>query len=93
MTKRKQRERLKLSKREEALCRLAVSVIADYLNGDLNEKDHQHFEAHLAGCDDCTAFFNTYKQSIRAAKSLKYEKLPPALQTRALKFARQKIKP
>ena len=93
MTKRKQRERLKLSRSEDALCRLAVSVIADYLNGDLSEKDHKHFEAHLAGCKDCTAFFNTYQQSVRAVKALKYEALPPELQTRSLDFVRKKVKP
>lgn len=92
MAKRKQRERLKLSRTEDALCRLAVSVVADYLNGDLSDKDHQHFEAHLAGCNDCTAFFNTYKQSIRAVKALKYKALPAALQTRTLNFVRKKVK-
>jgi anti-sigma factor RsiW len=90
VTKKKQRQRLKLSQSEEALCRRAVSVIADYLSGDLSEKDHQHFEAHLAGCEDCTAFFNTYRQSVQAVKTLKYEALPPEVQARILNFVRQK---
>ena len=92
MRKKSRRERLKLSRVENALCRRAVSVIADYLNGDLSLKDHRRFEAHLTDCDDCAAFFNTYKKTLQAMQTLRYEDMPPELQARALKFVRKQAK-
>lgn len=51
-------------------CRDASELIADYLNGELNEHVEKSFEMHLACCQDCVSFLNTYKKTVELTKRL-----------------------
>lgn len=75
-----------------ATCKKATSLILDYLSGTLDPKVATKFEKHLLDCPDCVSFLNTYKKTIHAARSLRYEDIPPAVQMQVLKFIRKQLK-
>jgi anti-sigma factor RsiW len=86
------RTRRKQAAPAKALCERATSLIADYLAGILDPETRSALDSHLRECDDCVAFLNTYKRTVRAVQSLRYEELPPDLQSRALQLVRKRLK-
>lgn len=70
-------------------CRDIVDLLGDYLDGDLDPATAEALKAHLADCPECTAFVNTYRGTVRVARQLKEEDLPPPLRERLLTFLRQ----
>ncbi len=49
-------------------------------------------EAHLAGCQDCTAFINTYRGTGRSSRAISERQLPRELKERLLTFLRQETR-
>lgn len=72
-------------------CRDVVDLLGEYLEEGLDSATTEALTAHLADCQDCTAFLNTYRGAITAARQLREEDLPPALKERLLAFLRQHI--
>ena len=70
-------------------CRDIVELLGDYLDGELNSATAEALNAHLADCQECTAFINTYRGTVRVTRQLKEEDLPPLLRERLLTFLRQ----
>lgn len=91
MTKSTQGRRAK-SRPDPTTCRDVISLIADYLSGELDRRTKTEFEAHVSDCGDCQAFLNTYRKTLEVTRSLAYETLPVDLQDRALAFLRNKLK-
>lgn len=95
MKKQTPTRRAKAAKRTgpgEIICQQVISLIADYLKGDLDAPTRSAFEAHLSECENCSAFLRTYQKTLRAVQSLRYEELPPDLQRRALQLVRKRLK-
>ena len=69
-------------------CRDVVDLLADYLDGALDPETASALEAHLAGCQDCAAFFNTYRGTVRSSRRLSESQLPHELRERLLTFLR-----
>jgi predicted anti-sigma-YlaC factor YlaD len=67
-------------------CQQVTDTIIDYLNGDMKPETTTLFTDHLQGCTDCVAFFNTYKSTVRAARSLSYDDIPDEMRTRVHQF-------
>ena len=63
-------------------CEQVVGLVADYLTGALAPETRAACEAHLQGCDHCIAFLKTYKQTITAVQSLRFEDLPEEMEAR-----------
>ena len=70
-------------------CRDIVELLGEYLDGELDPATAEALKAHLADCRECTAFINTYRGTVRAARQLREEQIPPALRERLLTFLRQ----
>lgn len=70
-------------------CRDIVELLADYLDGTLDPGTARALEEHLAGCEDCTAFFNTYRGMVRSSRRLSERELPRELRERLLAFLRR----
>ncbi len=70
-------------------CRDIVDLLGEYLDGELDPATAEALKAHLADCQDCTAFLNTYRGTVRTARQLREEQIPPALRERLLTFLRQ----
>lgn len=72
-------------------CEQVTGLILDYVSEDLDRETTRAFRRHLRECPDCVAFLNTYKKSIRATRSLRYQEIPPELQRRVREFLRERI--
>jgi len=57
-------------------CQELVEIITDYLEGALSPEDQVRFEAHIAGCGNCTAYLEQMRQTIAAVGRLREEDIP-----------------
>ncbi len=85
-------QRKKISKEAKISCEQITSLIIEYLNGELDHETSLAFEGHLSFCPDCAAFLNTYKKTIKATQSLRYEDISLDAEKRVLEFIQKKIK-
>jgi anti-sigma factor RsiW len=47
-------------------CRELVELVTDYLEGRLPPADRERFDAHISGCDACTAYLEQMRQTLIA---------------------------
>lgn len=76
----------------EVTCKRVTSLIANYLNRELDPNLTRAFDEHISDCPDCVGFLNTYQETLQAVRSLSYNDIPPDLQERTLGFLRKKTK-
>jgi anti-sigma factor RsiW len=50
----------------EMTCRELVELVTEYLEGTLGPDDRARFDAHIEGCDACTAYLEQMRQTLRA---------------------------
>ena len=67
-------------------CKQVTSLVLDYVRGLLERATASALEAHLSICPDCVAFLETYRKTIQATQSLKYEEIPPQMVERIEQF-------
>jgi anti-sigma factor RsiW len=72
-------------------CEQAIALLLDYVSGTLDPATTLILERHLARCDDCVAFLQTYRETLRATRTLCYDDMPPELQNRLLHTLHAKI--
>lgn len=65
----------RLRRHDPLVCQEFVELITDYLEGNLPPRDHARFEAHLAGCDLCHAYFDSIRLTVATLHELPQ---PPA---------------
>jgi anti-sigma factor RsiW len=65
-------------------CEQATALLLDYVSGTLDPATTLIVERHLARCIDCLAFLQTYRETIRATRTLRYDDMPEELQHRLL---------
>jgi len=46
------------------VCRQAVALVTDYLEGALSQAQRRRFEAHLTGCRDCPEYLAQIRATI-----------------------------
>lgn len=51
-------------------CKELVEIVTDYLEGQLSCGERARFEEHVAGCDNCTIYFDQIRRITRAGASL-----------------------
>lgn len=49
------------------VCRDAVELVSDYLDGTLPRRQRRRLEKHLALCDACTAYLDQMRATIAAS--------------------------
>jgi predicted anti-sigma-YlaC factor YlaD len=57
-------------------CRTLVELLTEYLEGALAEHERALVDAHLAGCDGCTAYLEQMGTTIRLTGMLAEEEIP-----------------
>ena len=67
-------------RRPELVCREAVELVTDYLEGALERRDRVRFEAHLAGCPHCTEYLAQMRRTLDALGRIEPEALEPEVQ-------------
>jgi len=58
-------------------CQEMVELVTDYLEGTLTRSQRRRFEAHLAGCENCTEYLRQMRTTIRLTGSLSAEDMTP----------------
>lgn len=66
--------------RKALVCRQAVELVTDYLEGALSERDRARFEAHLAGCPHCSEYLTQMRVTIATLGAIEPESLGPEVQ-------------
>jgi anti-sigma factor RsiW len=62
------------------VCREAVELVTDYLEGALSRSARRRFERHLAGCPHCTEYLAQIKATIQLAGRVTPGDLTPEMQ-------------
>jgi anti-sigma factor RsiW len=65
-------------RRRGIACQDLVELVSAYLDGVLSRADRERFEAHLAGCDDCTVYVEQFEQTVRTLRALPADSPEPA---------------
>ena len=64
-------------RRRTLVCRQSVSLMTDYLDGALGQRDRDRLEAHLAGCPHCSEYLAQIRATIAAAGHVEPDDLSP----------------
>jgi predicted anti-sigma-YlaC factor YlaD len=71
------------------VCRQAVELLTDYLEGALMGRDRARLEAHLADCEHCTAYLDQFRTTIAALGQVEPEALAPETQDELVRLYRR----
>ncbi|MGD0944588.1 MAG: zf-HC2 domain-containing protein [Acidimicrobiales bacterium] len=78
-----------LTRRRDIVCREAVELVTDYLEGKLSRRDTRAFEAHLGACDGCEEYVRQIKATIEILGSVQPEDLAPETRQGLVELYRQ----
>lgn len=70
-------------------CLGIAELLGEYLDRALDPATAAALEAHLADCQECRAFLNTYRRTVRTTGDLREEALPESLRQRLVAFLGQ----
>jgi anti-sigma factor RsiW len=59
----------------DLVCRQAVTLMSDYLDGALTRRDRRRLERHLAACDACTAYLEQLRAVVASSGVVEPEDL------------------
>lgn len=59
------------------VCRDAVELVSDYLEGALSRRDSRRLEKHLEGCPNCSAYLEQIRDTIAVAGEVSPNDLSP----------------
>ena len=63
---------------KDLVCRQAVELVTEYLEGTLSRGERRAFERHLEACDGCDAYLDQVREVIVATGSVGPDDLDPA---------------
>ena len=63
-------------RRRTLVCRDAVALMTDYLDGALPAADRARLEAHLADCPHCSAYLDQLRATVDALGRVDVDDLP-----------------
>ena len=69
-------------------CQELVELVTDYLEQALSPGELARFEAHSAGCDNCTHYLDQMRQTIRVTGTLTREDISPEAEEELLALFR-----
>ncbi len=64
-----------MTRRDAIMCRQAVELVTDYLEGALTGDERARFEAHLSGCPHCREYLREMRVTIAALGRVEPEAL------------------
>lgn len=63
-------------RRRAIVCRQAVELMTDYLDGALSPRDRARLEVHLAECPHCSEYLAQIQMTVAAAGQVEPDDLP-----------------
>jgi len=79
------------SSADDLTCQQATALLVEYVNDTLAPETLRAFQEHLRDCADCLAYLRTYRATIRALGTVRYEDMPAALQDRLRSFLHTRL--
>jgi anti-sigma factor RsiW len=73
-----------LRNRKKLVCRELVELVTDYLDGNLSRRDRARFDAHIAGCTNCTRYLEQFRETIRLTGALRESDVSPEAEAELL---------
>ena len=70
-------------------CGSGVELLMDYLEGVLPPEMNAALDAHVAGCERCTAFVASYRETPRILRTATAVEIPADIQQSLRAFLRQ----
>jgi anti-sigma factor RsiW len=67
-------------RRRGLVCREAVELVTDYLDGALSRSEKARLERHLRGCANCTEYLSQIRATVTAAGRVDPESLTPEVE-------------
>ena len=61
----------------DLVCREAVALVTDYLDGSLSRRDRRRLRSHLKGCPNCSRYLEQIRMTIRLVGHVDPEELDP----------------
>jgi len=71
-------------------CEIAVALVLEFLEGNLNPEVRRSLESHLAKCQPCSRLVATYKRTTQLCHRALLRQPPPELGDRLLRFLRER---
>jgi anti-sigma factor RsiW len=68
---------MRMRTRRDLVCRQAVSLMTDYLDGALSRSDARRLERHLADCPNCTEYLEQLRVTVGLSARIDIEPLDP----------------
>jgi anti-sigma factor (TIGR02949 family) len=72
-------------------CQDAIGLLLEYLDQTLGEGLLAALEGHLAGCEPCRAYLNTYRMTRELVARSGPSDMPPELRDRLREFLRERV--
>jgi len=72
--------RLRIGPSREVVCRQAVELVTDYLEGALSRGGRRRFEAHLTQCPRCREYLAQLRATISLTGTVRPDDLTPQMQ-------------
>jgi anti-sigma factor RsiW len=79
------------SSTDNLTCQQVTALLVEYVNDTLAPETMRAFQEHVRDCADCLAYLRTYRATIRALGTVRYEDMPAALQDRLLSFLQTRL--
>ena len=70
------------------VCQEFVELVTDYLDGALSRRDRRRMERHLKACDGCTAYLESFHDTVRTLGELPAEPVDPHVREHLLALFR-----
>ena len=74
-------------------CRDAIGLLADYLEGMLTQAQLAELEAHLAECEPCQVYLNTYRRTKALTAQTERVEMPAEMRQRLHEFLMWHLSP
>jgi anti-sigma factor RsiW len=71
---------MRIFRRRALVCRDAVQLVTDYLEGALTRAERSRFEAHVAACPHCAEYLAQIRTTIALTGRVEPESLAPEVQ-------------
>lgn len=71
---------LRRRRRRDLICREAVELVTDYLEGTLGAADRARLEGHLAACPHCGEYLVQMRRTLDLLGRIEPEQLAPEVQ-------------
>ena len=76
-------------RRKDLVCREAVELVTDYLEGALTPADRARMEAHLSTCPHCSEYLAQMRRTLDALGRIEPEALDPHVQDELVSLYRR----